>query len=69
MATPIVAILITTSMVSALSAVRIDGSFSLKDGDLGLEEASISPDGGIVVVHGSEAEKFENDSKRPENFS
>jgi len=69
MATLIVSILITTPMVSALSAVRIDGSFSLKDGDLGLEEASISPDGGIVVVHGSEAEMFVIDAKWPENFS
>ncbi len=69
MAISIVAILVTTTLVSALSAVKIDGSFSLKDEDVGLEGSSISPDGRIVVMHGSESAIFVVDALTPENFS
>jgi len=65
----IVVIMVTSTLVSALSAVKIDGGFSLKGEDLGLEGSSISPDGGIVVLHGSESAIFVVDTMAPENFS
>ena len=64
----IVVIVVTSTLVSALSAVKIDEGFSLKGEDVGLEGSSISPDGGIVVLHGSESAIFVVDTMAPENF-
>ena len=64
-----VIILLSLPLVSAESTVSLENLVRLEDADLGLEGATISPNGEIVLAHGADSAVFLIDSENPENNS
>ena len=62
-------VLLLVQSAQAQSAVELGRLHSLGEGDLGIEGASISPDGELVIVHGKESAIFAVNSSSPEEFS
>jgi len=53
----------------AQSTVGLETVVSVGEGDQGLEGASISPDGEVVIAHGADSKVFLIDPESPENHS
>ncbi len=71
---PALAILVIYSILMsplamAQSSVGLATVVRLGEVDLGLEGASISPDGGVVIAHGADSTVFLIDPESPENHS
>ena len=64
-----VILLLFLPLVSAESTVSLENLVRLEDGDLGLEGATVSPNGGVVVAYGADSAIFLIDSENPENNS
>ena len=64
-----VIILLSLPLVSAESTVSLENLVRLEDADLGLEGATISPNGEIVLAHGADSAVFLIDPENPENNS
>ena len=62
-------VLLSSPLVVAQSSVEMDSVVVLDEIDLGLEGASVSPDGKTVLAHGAESAIFVFESEEPENNS
>ncbi len=61
--------LLVVQSAHAQSAVELGRTHSLGEVDLGIEGASISPDGELVIIHGKESAIFAVNSSSPGEFS
>ena len=61
--------LLSSTLVVADSAVTMERVVILGEFDLGIEGATISPDGNSILAHGAESAVFVIDSYVPENNS
>tara|TARA_B100001996_G_scaffold28060_1_gene21480 strand:- start:33 stop:1268 length:1236 start_codon:yes stop_codon:yes gene_type:complete len=62
-------VLLSSPLVVAQSSVEMERFIVLDDSDLGLEGASVSPDGETILAHGAESAIFIIESEAPENYS
>ena len=62
-------ILLFSPLTMAQSTVMMDSVVILDEGDLGIEGATISPDGKTIIAHGAESTIFVIDSGNPLNNS
>jgi len=61
--------LLSSPLVVAQSVVTMESVVILDEGDLGIEGATVSPDGKSILAHGSESAIFVIDSETPRNNS
>ena len=62
-------VLLSSPLAVAQSPVEMESVVFLDELDLGLEGASVSPDGKTVLAHGAESAIFVIESEAPENNS
>ena len=62
-------ILLFSPLTMAQSTVTMDSTVILSEVDLGIEGATISPDGKTIIAHGAESTIFVIDSGNPLNNS
>ena len=65
----VIFVLLSSPLVVAQSVVTMESVVILDEGDLGIEGATVSPDGKSILAHGSESAIFVIDSETPRNNS
>jgi hypothetical protein len=65
----VIFVLLSSPLVVAQSVVTMESVVFLDEGDLGIEGATVSPDGKSILAHGDESAIFVMDSETPRNNS